>query len=808
MAGVSHEVPVFVWDVRYETGIELVDTQHKRLVSLLNTLGELYARGAPEDLVKRFVKAMAAYAVYHFREEEGLMASYAIDPEHEASHKANHAAFGGQVQLALEKAGETPMQVAGELLTFLTKWLIFHILGTDLRMAAEIHALEAGESPERARALAEASMSESSTVLLGAFNQMYENLSSRTHAYWDAAHRLKSEVAVRKRAEAELADRLRELSCLSEMAGVMENRRIRLPKALAEIVSLLPKAWAYPVCVVLQCPAGHFASWAEDQPAELRAQVALTVDGVAYGHLAVYILDTQQAAVPAPSSTQDVALLTTFVERIASYVERCLARDARRKLSMAVDQSPVSIIITDRQGLIEYVNLYFTTLTGYSLAEVQGLRPSILKSGHTSMAGYQNLWQTILQGETWAGEFYNRKKDGEMYWEAATISPISGEDGEITHFLAVKQDVTERKMAEQDLQASHSRLSSSLEVLQDHAREMQIISQMTDLIQTCMVQAEACRVVEDAAGELFRGLGGSLALKSVHEGCLETVATWGHGYEPESLFAYDDCWGMRRGQPHDVEAGKHSVRCRHIGDKENRAFLCLPMSVVGETLGLVTLQRPAEDVDWPLGNWRQLALSFAESIKMSISNLKLREALREQAIRDPLTGLYNRRYLENVLPRELNRSVRMQRPMAIVMVDIDHFKRFNDTYGHKAGDLVLQAVARNMTEFLRGSDLACRYGGEEFVLLISDMDGESAVRRVERLLERVALMTIEIEGLGLPTITFSAGVASCPQHAVEQAQLLGLADAAMYAAKNTGRNRVMLYGGEQLLEHAKIATER
>lgn len=801
MAGVSHEIPVFVWDARYETGIEMVDTQHKRLVSLLNTLGELYARGAPEELVKRFVKAMAAYAVYHFREEEALMGRYGIGAEHEAAHKANHAAFGGKVQAALEKEGQTPMQVAGELLTFLTKWLIFHILGTDQRMAAEMHALEAGASPEHAREIAEGSMGESNTVLLVALNQLYENLSSRTHAYWDAAHRLTSEMAVRKRAEAELADRLRELGCLSELAVVTEMCHTKLDKPLAAIVDLLPKAWGSPVGIRLQCTAGSFSSWRGDQPAERLAKVNLTVDGNAYGQLEVFALGEE---LPVKPLTQDVALLETFGDRIARYIERCLAQDARRKLSIAVDQSPVSIIITDRQGVIEYANLYFTRLTGYSLQEVIGQRPNLLKSGHTSADGYKDLWAALLRGETWTGEFYNRKKNGDMYWESANISPIADDDGEITHFLAVKQDISERKTAEQHLQASHSRLSNSLEVLQDHTRVMQVISRMTDLIQTCMVQEEACRVVEDAAGELFRGLGGSMALKSSHEGCLETVAAWGEKYEAESLFTYDDCWGMRRGQPHDVDAGNRSARCRHIADKENAAYLCLPMNVAGEALGLVTLKRPLSDADWLLADWRQLALSFAESIKMSISNLKLREALREQAIRDPLTGLYNRRYLENVLPRELNRSVRSQRPMSIVMIDIDHFKRFNDTYGHKAGDLVLQAVARNMQEFLRSSDLACRYGGEEFVLLLAEMEGETAVRRIERLLEQVSLLTIESEGLGLPTITFSAGVASCPLHATQQEQLLGLADAAMYSAKNGGRNRVVLYGAP-MLKLAKVA---
>ncbi len=800
MAGASDELPVFVWDARYETGIEMVDTQHQRLVSLINALGELYARSGSETLLIRVFEALGAYTVYHFREEEGLMARHGIDAAHEAAHKAIHVNFGEQVVAALEKARLAPMQVAGELLPFLTKWLIFHILGTDQRMAAEIHALEAGASPEHAREIAEQSMTESNTVLLGAFNQMYENLSARTHAYWDAAHRLKSEIAVRKYAEAELADRLRELSCLSELAVETESCHPKLDKPLAAIVGLLPKAWGSPVGIRLHCTAGNFSSWT-DQPAELLAKVNLTVDGSAYGQLAVFALGGKPVA---GQTARHVALLETFGERIVRYVERCLAQDARRKLSLAVDQSPVSIIITDRQGVIEYANLYFTTLTGYSLQEVLGQKPNLLKSGHTSADGYRNLWSSILRGETWVGEFYNRKKNGEMYWESAHISPIAGEDGEITHFLAVKQDITERKMAELHLQDSHSRLSSSLEVLQDHAREMQVITRMTDLIQTCMVQEEACRVVEDAAGELFRGLGGSLALKSVHEGCLETVATWGEKYEAENLFTYDDCWGMRRGHPHDVEAGNRSARCRHIIDKDNAAYLCLPMNVVGETLGLVTLKRPVSDAEWSLGDWRQLAVSFAESIKMSISNLKLREALREQAIRDPLTGLYNRRYLENVLPRELNRSVRSQRPISIVMVDIDHFKRFNDTYGHKAGDLVLQSVARTMQEFLRSSDLACRFGGEEFVLLLAEMDGETAVRRVERLLEQVSLLTIEIEGLGLPTITFSAGVASCPLHATQQEQLLGLADAAMYAAKNGGRNQVLLYGAP-MLKLAKVA---
>lgn len=795
-------MPVFVWDSRYETGIDMVDTQHRQLVKILNTLGDLYAQGAANSDIVQTLDELADYSVYHFEMEEALMARYQIDADHLEGHKQSHASFVKQALTALDKVQENPTELTGGLLTFLTKWLIFHILGVDQRMAAEIHALEGGASHERARQIGEEAMTESSSVLLGAFNQMYENLSVRTHAYWDAAHRLQREVAERERAEQELAARLKELTCLSDISAIMERRELGLVHALEEIVLLIPSAWPFEVGVRLLCPEGMFCTH-EREEGQQGESVQVMVDQTPYGTLEVWLRDTALEACQC-----NHRLLELLGERIGEFIERRQALDARRKLSLAVEQSPVSIVITDRNGIIEYVNNRFTSLTGYAREEALGRTPSMLKSDATPSNVYEVLWNTISRGKVWEGEFLNQKKNGELYWESANISPIFGPEGEITHFLAVKQDITERKAAERALQDSNTKLSSSLAELQAHAREMVVLNRMTDLIQTCISQEEACRVVEEAANELFNGLGGSLAVKNSREGFLETVAYWGKGCHSEPVFSFDDCWAMRRGHPHHVDAGRTSVRCTHLSSGEEMAYLCLPLIVVGETLGLVTLAKPELTTEDRMRNWQQLAVAFGESIKMSISNLRLRKALREQAIHDPLTGLFNRRYLDDTLPRELYRASRTERPLSLVLVDIDHFKRFNDTYGHKAGDLVLQAVARTMATGLRKSDLACRYGGEEFVLVFPEMDGQTARQRVDSMRENVYRLRIDDGGRSLPPITLSAGIACADGQYVEQETLIRSADTALYSAKQSGRNCSILYADideAELIEAGKVS---
>jgi diguanylate cyclase (GGDEF)-like protein len=189
----------------------------------------------------------------------------------------------------------------------------------------------------------------------------------------------------------------------------------------------------------------------------------------------------------------------------------------------------------------------------------------------------------------------------------------------------------------------------------------------------------------------------------------------------------------------------------------------------------------------------QLALAMGEAIKLSLFNLRLQEKLREQATHDPLTGLFNRRYLEDSLDRELHRARRKESVLSLVMLDLDHFKQFNDSFGHDAGDLMLREIGKVLGAALRHSDIACRYGGEEFVLVFPDSALADTSKRLEAI--RVLIKGLEIRHGDrlIGTMTVSAGIAASPDHGTTAPELLRAADEALYAAKEGGRDRLVAY---------------
>jgi len=189
---------------------------------------------------------------------------------------------------------------------------------------------------------------------------------------------------------------------------------------------------------------------------------------------------------------------------------------------------------------------------------------------------------------------------------------------------------------------------------------------------------------------------------------------------------------------------------------------------------------------------QQLAQSASDSLTLALSNLKLRETLRQQSIRDPITGLFNRRYMEETLEREIHRAVRSKAPMGIIMADIDHFKHFNDTFGHEAGDAVLREFGACLVKQIRAEDVACRYGGEEFILIMPAAPLAVTAQRAERICETVKHLIVEAEGKNLGRLTASFGVAVFPDHCETGVALLAAADAALYRAKHEGRDRVVV----------------
>jgi diguanylate cyclase (GGDEF)-like protein len=271
--------------------------------------------------------------------------------------------------------------------------------------------------------------------------------------------------------------------------------------------------------------------------------------------------------------------------------------------------------------------------------------------------------------------------------------------------------------------------------------------------------------------------------------------SWGISPFHDRPFAPVDCWALRRGRPNVLSDDSADVQCAHIGPERPGRALCVPMMAQTETLGLLYIESAAgagihHSSGWS-ANELQLARTLAEQAALALTNLLLREALRLESVRDPLTSLYNRRFLEDALGRELRRAVRQGTPMGVMMIDIDHFKRFNDTSAHDAGDAVLRAVADLLREQVRGEDVICRYGGEEFTMILPEASLETTRVRAEAVRAAAARLVIRWHGQTLASVTLSIGVSSCPDHGTTGELLLRAADTALYRAKVDGRNRVL-----------------
>ncbi len=376
------------------------------------------------------------------------------------------------------------------------------------------------------------------------------------------------------------------------------------------------------------------------------------------------------------------------------------------------------------------------------------------------------------------------------------------------------QDVTDRISAEVQLHKANQELAERVQELQQRSRGIIVLSEMGSRLQACQTADEAYVEVGTAAEQLFPEWSGALCVISASRKAVETVANWGKTANGEHVFAPDDCWALRRGQPQWFKSSEKVTPCRHIDLTQVKESLCVPLMAQGEALGIVSLQmmrnlESPEPASRPPGEAeRRLATVLAEQVGLALGNLKLRETLRNQSIRDPLSGLFNRRYMEESLEREFSRASRNKTSVAIIMMDIDHFKRFNDTFGHQAGDVLLRGLGDFLNRSTRGQDIACRFGGEEFVLVLSDSSLNGALQRVESLRQEVKHLNVQYAGQLLGAINISAGLALFPDHGSTISEVLRAADQALYCAKRDGRDRVSVWAAESVLletgNHSRI----
>lgn len=355
-------------------------------------------------------------------------------------------------------------------------------------------------------------------------------------------------------------------------------------------------------------------------------------------------------------------------------------------------------------------------------------------------------------------------------------------------------DVTEQRAAEEELRAVNQKLQHSLAELDHRSQENTLLAEMTDLLQSCTSAAEAHQVAARFCGRLFPRAAGALFIFSASRNLVQAAATWNDPDLPAPDFDPEDCWALRRGHEHYIDAANFAMPCHHLKGAQRDSHLCVPMMAHGTGVGVLYLQNLRSTPGEPfLGiAERQLCSTVAKQSALALANLNLQDALRSQSIRDPLTGLFNRRYLEDSLERELHRMARRQHSAGFVMLDIDHFKAFNDGFGHEGGDSVLRAFGAFLQERLRREDIACRYGGEEFCIVLAESSLEDAVRRCEQLRAEVKLLIVQHGGHHLPPLAVSIGVAGYPTHGDTVAALVAAADTALYQAKAQGRDRVVV----------------
>jgi diguanylate cyclase (GGDEF)-like protein/PAS domain S-box-containing protein len=359
--------------------------------------------------------------------------------------------------------------------------------------------------------------------------------------------------------------------------------------------------------------------------------------------------------------------------------------------------------------------------------------------------------------------------------------------------VVVARDVTEQSRTHAALERANLELERTVAELERRTHDLDVIGEMGEVLQSCHTVDELFEVAGAFLKRLFPNLPGMLSLTTPSGVVVETRVSWS-GFPKDTrqrVFAPEACWALRRGRAHEATVNGGGVRCGHVPDTYEGSYVCVPMLAQSESMGILHLRTSSAGEAFGTARTR-LAHTVAEHIGLAVANISLRETLRNQSIRDPLTGLFNRRYMEETLDRELHRAARGEQTLGYISLDIDNFKSFNDTFGHEAGDLVLREVAAVLAEHTRGEDVACRPGGEEFAVILIDASAEETANRAEDLRQRIKSLDLQYRKQGLRTVTVSCGVAAFPSHGGSMADVMRSADAALYRAKAEGRDRTVV----------------
>jgi diguanylate cyclase (GGDEF)-like protein/PAS domain S-box-containing protein len=443
----------------------------------------------------------------------------------------------------------------------------------------------------------------------------------------------------------------------------------------------------------------------------------------------------------------------------------------------------------DLDGKITSVNKAVERILGYSRAEALQMQFSQMVAPECQERSRSMIDLQIADKTPLTQDLEAITKDG-----SRTILEVSSclifRKGKPFGIQGIARNITERKNAEESLRQANKKLESWVQQLEQRTREMTLLSEMGDILRACLTTEEVYEVIVQASQELFPAQGGALFAMGPLRNIVEAVAQWGDSPRGESTFTPDECWALRRGRVHWVEDTRIGLLCKHLHSTPPRGYLCVPMMAQSEAVGVLHLAQ-GEDSQMPEAK-QKLAMAMAEHVAMALSNLRLHETLRNQSIRDPLTGLFNRSFMEESLELELRRAVRTQHSICAIMLSLDNFQVINENYGLNTGDSILRRIGMLIQANVRKGDIACRFSGYTYVIILPQSSYEAGQTRAHALCNLARALDLKYRGEEVGFISASAGIAIFPNHGQNVESLLRSAEAALARARVVGGNCVVV----------------
>lgn len=493
----------------------------------------------------------------------------------------------------------------------------------------------------------------------------------------------------------------------------------------------------------------------------------------------------------ASTSANQFLLKSIYLELYSSALLLDLKR-SEENFRNTIENAPIGMALVSPEGYCIHANRTLQDTLGYSDKELKN-KNLLDITFHDDLGITKESMSKIINGDMRISHLEKRfvRKDGSVIWAMVSLSLIRDEKGEPLNFILQMKDVSDRIQNEEKMRQLNEKTLETLNELKLLEHDESLLNKLNRSLQICISVEEAYPRIRLVAEELFPELSGGLMVFNKATNQLETVIQWG---EQDILTKHClplDCYVIREADIIDVDEPHKSIPCNHYINPPQGGYMGVPLIVQNELIGVIhvfaSVQKKLTQ------HQRDMAISFSNIVKLALANINLRTSLNELSLHDPLTNLYNRRYLNDLLARELIRLAREKNTLCVGMLDLDNFKKFNDTYSHLAGDEVLRVVGQLLKKNFRDTDIAFRYGGEEFVVALLNTTLEQAAKKLDQFREMLKEIPIVYKNQRLSNITISIGVAEAPRHGATIDEIIKAADQALYDAKQAGKDRVKIY---------------